>query len=100
MRLRGLLLGNHLHAVFLVNDDHLRGNSRWHRNRGWCSSKGCTDVSSVVIILILIVSVLIIAVVSILIDELHDELVTRLDHSFQLGLLFPQLLDVFSVLLA
>jgi hypothetical protein len=56
---------------------------------GGRSSRGCGDVSSVIIILI--VSILNVAVVSILVSELHDELVTRLDHSFQLGLLFPQL---------
>jgi hypothetical protein len=67
---------------------------------GWCSNRGCSGVSSVVVILILILSILIAAVVAILVSELHDELIARLDHSFQLGLLLPQLLSIFSVLLA
>jgi hypothetical protein len=58
----------------------------------------CGDVSSIVVILN--ISILIAAFVAILVGELHDELVTRLDHSFKLALLLPQLLGIFSVLLA
>jgi hypothetical protein len=58
----------------------------------WRSSRGCHSVSFIVIIVILIVSILIIAVLAILVSELHDELILRLDYSFQLGLLLPQLL--------
>jgi hypothetical protein len=49
--------------------------------------QGCNAISS--IIAILIISVLIVVVVSILVGELHDELIARLDHSFKLGLLLP-----------
>jgi hypothetical protein len=52
------------------------------------------------LVVILIISILIAAAVAILISKLHDELVVRLDHSFKLGLLLPQLLGVFSILLA
>jgi hypothetical protein len=93
MRFMGLLLRNHLHRVFLINDDHLGGSSRWRRYRGWHSSRGCGSISSIIIVLI-------IAVVSLLVGELHDELVVRLDHSFHLGLLLSQLLGVFPQLLA
>jgi hypothetical protein len=77
MRFRDLLLGNHLHGVFFFDDDHIRGNSRWRRHRGWHSSRGC-----------------------ILIGEHYDELIARLDHSFNLGLLLPQLLGIFPQPLA
>jgi hypothetical protein len=40
------------------------------------------------------------AVESNLISDLHDELIMRLDQSLQGGLLLPQLLGVFNVLLA
>jgi hypothetical protein len=97
MRLRGLLLRNHLHGVLLFDDDHLTGGNRWHRSRGWHSNTGCGSVSSVVV---LIISTLIHAVLSKLISELHDELIVRLDHSFQGGLLLLKLLGIFCVLLA
>jgi hypothetical protein len=93
MRFRDLLLGNHLHGVFFFDDDHIRGNSRWRRHRGWHSSRGCGGVSSIIVILI--ISILIAAVVCILIGEHYDELIARLDHSFNLGLLLPQLLGIF-----
>jgi uncharacterized membrane protein YhaH (DUF805 family) len=83
------LLGNHLHGVFLFDNDHLEGSSRWR------SSRGCHSISFIVIIVILIVAVL-----AILVSELHDELIMRLDYSFQLGLLLPQLPSVFPQLLA
>jgi hypothetical protein len=101
MRHRGLLLGNHLHGVFL-HDGLLRcGSSRWHRRRGWCSSdRGCSGVSSIVVILILILGIFSHAVKSSLLGDLHDELVVRLNHYLQGGLLFLQLLSIFSQPLA
>jgi hypothetical protein len=39
--LRGLLFRDHLLRVLLfLNDDHLRGSSRWHRSTWWHSSRG------------------------------------------------------------
>jgi hypothetical protein len=84
---RGLLLRNHLHGVFLFDDDLLRGSNRWCKCKGWHGSRGCGGIPSIVVILI--ISILIAPVLAILVGELHDELVARLDHSFQLGLLFP-----------
>jgi hypothetical protein len=51
--------------------------------------RGCNDVSSVIVtvMLILVVVVLFHAVESILFSHLHDQLITGLDHSFQGGLL-------------
>jgi hypothetical protein len=63
----GLLLGNHLLGVFLFDDDHLKGSSRWHMCWGWRNSRWCGGVSSVVVILILIISILIATVVFILV---------------------------------
>jgi hypothetical protein len=52
--------------------------------------QGCYSVPSVIVILILIISILIAAAVAILVGELHDELIARLNHSIHLGLLLPQ----------
>jgi hypothetical protein len=93
MRHRGLLLGNHLHGGFLL-DDLLRHDSRWHRCRG------CDGVPLVVIILILIIIVLSHVVDPMLFGHLHDQLVTGLDHSFQGGLFLIQLLSIFPQPLA
>jgi hypothetical protein len=62
-----------------VDDDHLRGGSRWHNNRG-CGSRGCSSVSSVigVIILMVILSHLIKSGLS---SYLHDQLIMGLNHS-------------------
>jgi hypothetical protein len=92
MCLKGLFM-NHLQTVFLFNDDHLTGGSWCHRDRGWRSSRGCDSVSSIAIVILvaiiflLIASVLTHTVESNLIINLHDELVVRLDHSLQGGLL-------------
>jgi hypothetical protein len=69
-----------------------------HDSRNRC--RGCEGVPFVVIILILVVVVLSHAVESILFGHLHDQLITRLDHSFQGGLLLLQLLNVFPQPLA
>jgi hypothetical protein len=87
---RVLLLENHLHRGFFF-DDLLR-----HR----CRCRRCNNVPFIVVILILIVIVLSHAVVSILFSHLHDQLIMGLDHSFQGGLLLPQLLSVFPQPLA
>jgi hypothetical protein len=50
--------------------------------------QGCYSVPSVIVILI--ISILIAAAVAILVGELHDELIARLNHSIHLGLLLPQ----------
>jgi hypothetical protein len=85
----GLLLRNHLYKVFLLDNLHKGGSNRWHRSRG------CSSVSSVIIIvLIFIRSFYSHAVKTNLLGNLCDELIARLDHSFQGGPLFLQLLSI------
>jgi hypothetical protein len=92
--------------LFLNNDDHLGGGSRWHRNEGWHNSKRCGGVSSIVVVTLLIVIVIFIFIVlthmveSKLIGHLHDRLITRLDHSLQVGHLLLQPLGGIFLLLA
>jgi uncharacterized protein involved in cysteine biosynthesis len=91
-------------GVFLDNDDHLGGGSRWHRNEGWHNSKRCGGVSSIVVVTLLIVIFIFIVlthmVESKLIGHLHDRLITRLDHSLQVGHLLLQPLGSIFLLLA
>jgi hypothetical protein len=110
MHLRGLLLKNHLHRVFPfpLDDDLHRGSSRWHMDRG------CDSVSSIIIVilhiadmfLIFILIVIFVFVIlthaaeSILIGHLHVQLVMRLDHPLQVGLLLLQLLGSIFLLVA
>jgi hypothetical protein len=72
-------------------DDLLR-----HSNR--CRCRGCDGIPFIVIILI--ITILSHAVESKLFIHLHDQLITGLDHSFQSGILLPQLLSVFPQPLA
>jgi hypothetical protein len=75
------LLWTILHGGFFF-DDLLK-----HGNR--CRCRGCDGVPFVIVILIVII--LSHAVESILLPQL----ITGLDHSFQSGLLLPQLLSIF-----
>jgi hypothetical protein len=61
---------------------------------------GCNDIPFIIIILILLAGVVSHVVESILFSHLHDQLITGLNHSFQGGLLLPQLLSVFPQPLA
>jgi hypothetical protein len=79
-------------ALLVVPHDHVEEvGLRWLRlcichNHLMCGSKckcgGCDDVPFIVVILILITVILSDVVDSILFGHLHDQLITRLDHSF------------------
>jgi hypothetical protein len=85
---------NHLYRFFLL-DNLLRCSNKGHRNRG------CSGMFSVVgiLILIFILDIFSHAVKFGLLGDLSDELIVRLDHIFEGGHLFLQLLTVFAQLI-
>jgi hypothetical protein len=78
------LLWTVLHGGFFFDDLLKHG--------GRCRCRGCDGVPFIIVILIIILPHV---VESILFGHLHDQLITGLDHSFQGGLLLPQLLSDF-----